>query len=203
MVELQRQRVLWTGFPGGPGISTFYFTDAALHQGALKTFMDGMAIALPGNTTVQLETGGDTIESTTGLLTGGWTGTAQAGATGGWTGGYSPPSGCMVTWFTSGITGGRRLKGRTFFVPLADNNYQSDGTIMASFRTAVTASANTLIAAHPANMKVFQRPRAAQVAYTDGKGHTHKAITARVGGFDAVVSGAASVKVVTLRSRRD
>lgn len=202
MAALQRQRVEWNGLRGGAGVSTFFFTDAAAHQAALHALYVTMSDFIGGGPVFRIEPGGDTIESTTGALTGAWTGTVTGDIPTGTGGSYAPPSGFMVRWDTGGITGGRRLKGRTFFVPILTGSINGTGGIVVPDRIRMQNAVTTFVAAVPANLKVFQRPRLARPAFTDGSGKLHKAITARVGGFDAVTDGIVPDEIVVLRSRR-
>ena len=118
MTSIQRQRVVWTGFPGGPGLSTFYFTDAAASQSALRTFLSDMTLYLPPDVFMHVEPGGDVIDDATGVLTSVWAGTLLADLVGtGDASGYSCVSGFITRWETIAILAGRRLHGRTYFVP--------------------------------------------------------------------------------------
>ena len=70
----------------------------------------------------------DTIEPATGTITDSnptdaWTVTGDQGP------GYLPPASQMaVTWLTADVVGGRRVRGRTFFGPLAVQDVDTDGT---------------------------------------------------------------------------
>lgn len=203
MVNIDRVRVSWTGFPGAPGVSTFYFTAAPPHLTALQNVYGNCANLFPADVTIRVEGSGDTIDPLTGLIVGQWTGTAPAVVTGTYTGGYSAASGGLIRWNTGTVLSGRRLRGRTFLVPLAGIAYQNDGTISDSQLGIIQGAANGLVAAATGVFVVHNRPRAASPAWTDVHGRLHPAVTSRAGGFSAVTSALAIDKSVVLRSRRD
>ena len=57
-------------------------------------------------------------------------------------GNYSAPSGARIEWRTDAIVAGRRLRGRTFFVPLGAGVYDATGTLSTTTLTALTTAAN-------------------------------------------------------------
>ena len=64
--------------------------------------------------------------------------------------------GACVSWLTGGIVGGRRLRGRTFLVPLHNSTYDTDGTFTSGVLTALTAFQTAMRAAGP--LAVWHRP---------------------------------------------
>ena len=97
MTQIQRQRVVWSGFKGGPGLSTFYFTDAASSQAALHDFFTGMLGSIPPDVHLHIEPGGDVLDDTNGTLLGVWAGTLQADMQGGAPDApYAGPADCLV-----------------------------------------------------------------------------------------------------------
>lgn len=204
MALLQRQRVVWSGFPGGPGLSTFYFTDAAARQADLHSLLTSLTANLPTAVKLHIEPGGDIISDTDGRLTGVWAGTLQADVVG--TGGnqqYAAPVGFMIRWESLTINAGRRLRGRTFFVPGAFGDFAGDGQMASTVVTQISAAASAFVGAVTPNLLVWQRPRLATVAYVDGKGIPRKGHSARPGSSAVVVTSSVPGKVVVLRSRRD
>ena len=118
MTAMQRQRVVWTGFKGAPGLTTFYFNDAAASQGAVHNFWSAMAVLLPSVVTISIEPGGDVIEDTTGALTGVWAGSLQAPIVGGAVAGvYSAPAGLPGRVGTPLTTSASRLQCRPSAAP--------------------------------------------------------------------------------------
>ena len=203
MTAIQRQRAIWTGFPGAPGVSTFFFVDAAAHQAGLHTFFANIATLLPNDVTITIEANGDTIESTTGALTGGWNGIAPAVVNGSGGVSYAAPAGAMVKWETGVILFGHRVRGRTYIVPVPTPYMQSDGSLTSGFLSGFNAAAVALPGAVIGNMLVWTRPRAATPAWTDVRGRVHPARAGRTGASSVVTTASTPDKFVVLRSRRD
>ncbi len=58
---------------------------------------------------------------------------------------FAAPSGVRVHWGTDAIVAGRRLRGRTFFVPTTVSAYELNGTIAEGCRTAFKTAADAFI----------------------------------------------------------
>jgi len=199
---MNRARVTWTGFSGGPGVSTFYFGSSTTDMGALKAFFVSMMANIPNAVSGTVPITGDQINDTDGKIVGSWTGTNGGGFGGaGGTLAYSGVSGFCVDWLTSLIVAGRRVQGRTFFVPASSNCYQTDGTILDSVRTSLTTAAATLISAYAGEFKVFARPFPGKPAEVGPPPKPAK--PARVGAAAQVVAPRIPDKAIVLRSRRD
>jgi len=204
MTAIQRQRIVWTGFSGAPGVTTLYFSNAAESQAAVHDFCVGLANYLPPVVHLSVEPGGDVIEDTNGALTQVWAGTQQADVVGvGASPNYSSVSGALIRWETLAIRSGSRLRGRSYIVPLTDSAYATDGTLTAQAKLDFGDLASIFIGAVTPNMLVWQRPRTATAAYTDGRGIPHKALSGRLGSSAVVVTSSVPDRVVVLRSRRD
>lgn len=203
MADLQRQRVVWTGFPGAPGLSTFYFADAAASQSALTTFLNAIKGLLPPDVTLTIEPGGDVLNDANGVLTASWAGTLQTPVSG--TGGapHAGPAGMITRWETATIRAGSRLRGRTYLVPTTADVFDNPGNILPSQVSILAAASSTFVGAVTPNLLVWQRPRLARTAYTDGHGHVHKALAARDGSSAVVISSSVPNIAAVLRSRRD
>jgi hypothetical protein len=99
------------------------------------------------------------------------------------------PSGVAVNWRTSAFVNGRRVRGRSFLVPLATGAYDSDGTLTPICLSAIRGAADTLRtpdAGLAYVMYVWHRPS------TQGPGSAHE-----------VVSSSVNDRVAILTSRRD
>ena len=203
MTFLQRQRVLWTGFSGAPGVSTFYFIDAAAHQSSLRTFLASLTGYLPDTVTMTIEPVGDQIEDTTGALVGAWGGSTPDPVVGTVSGNYSAASGFLVRWDTLTIVAGSRVDGRTYFVPCASAAYDNGGTLNNTILAPIKASAEDFINSPAGNFKVWSRPRAATPEWTGPDGRVHPAKSARSGATAQPTGATVSDRVVVLRSRRD
>jgi hypothetical protein len=59
---------------------------------------------------------------------------------------WARPAGGRVDWFTDGIVAGRRLRGRSFLVPLTGASYDGTGTLVTGAITALSAFAAARLA---------------------------------------------------------
>lgn len=198
MTDLYRVRAVWTGFPGGPGITTLFGLVGVPMVPSLRAFFLSLAGALPNDVTIQVQDGGDIIQDTTGDLVGAWTAAPVLPVTGSSGLPYAAPVGAEVVWNTTTIVDGHRLKGRTFLVPMSTALYDTDGTINATFLGSMQSTADTFFAAASGDLVVWHRPRKARAA--DG---SRPAVTARAGGHGVVTGTVVADKAVILRSRRD
>jgi hypothetical protein len=186
-MTIDRQRTLWTGFPGAPGYTTLYWNHSTgPNLAALQTFFTGIADRLPSNCTIQIQNSGDSIDELTGQLTGSWTGAAQTPIPGTGAGAYSAPAGAHINWRTNAVLNGRRVRGRTFLVPLYGGAYDTDGTIAATVLTDLRTNLATFVAAVAPNLLVWTRP-------VGGSG----------GGATPMTTADIPDKSAVLRSRRD
>jgi hypothetical protein len=196
---MMRVKARWSGFNGAPGWSNFYFNniddsfytpeDAATAVGKVWTFFDTVNIRLPSTVKIDVSPDVEVISPTDGQLqrvnNGGSTGTisgSQAAAP------YSASTGMVITWRTAGVRNGRRVRGRTFLVPIAGAAYGNDGTIGDGDVAETLAAANAL--AQPwtgISLGVWSRPSA--VGATDGAWHP-------------IVSASVPDLAAVLRSRR-
>lgn len=198
MAVIHRVRVVFTGLPGLPGVSTFYGNAGADMIGPLHDFYESLKNNMPAGMNAQVENFGDAIEDTTGTLVGSWTGTAQPVVTSTVSGLYAAPIGACINWLTNTVSSGRRLRGRTFYVPLLATQYDTNGSLGAGFLGALTTACATLQVATVATFVVWRRPRAAKPA--DG---SRPAVTARPGSSALVTASSFKDKTAVLRSRRD
>ena len=152
----------------------------------LVAFFNAIDSALPTTVSISVAPTFDEIEDTTGVLTDSATAGSPTVIVGDVAGAYSAPSGSCITWLTDGVVNGRRVRGRTFIVPMANIAYEGDGTITEATRAAYELAANDLIDSAGGSMVVWHRP----VAGAGGSSH---------------VVQAARVKdtIAVLRSRRD
>lgn len=201
MATILRVKLRWSGFVGGPGYSVFHmrdFTggnpDATQAQSAadrVRQFAVAVAPMLPYVTQLQVMPDVEEIEETNGEMVNIFSVTGGAVVAGGATQfiTYSAASGAVVTWRTAGVRNGRRVRGRTFLVPLASNSYAPDGsldtTALAALNTAAAALAN---GSGTPDLGVYARPSAPG---------------ANDGIWYAAIGHTINDKVAILRSRRD
>lgn len=200
---VDRVRVEWSGFPGGPGVSTFYVTDGTAAVGPLSTFFGAIRTAIPTDVSINIPALGDKIDPITGLVTGSWAGGTPTPTTGGGVGAYSAPAGAMIKWLTGGIARGHRVKGRTFLVPLLGGMFAADGTLGPDTVIMLQNAATALVSSLATNQFIWSRPALATPQWTDVHGKVHLARAAHVGSVYVVTAGQAVDKSVVLRSRRD
>ena len=178
------------GWAGAPGFMTFYSGAAGVLKAATDAFIGGVAPAFPSSVTFTVPAEGDLVLDSDGTLAGSWTSGSATTIPGGGDTLFAAPSGACVSWTTGDIVTGsagrpRRLRGRTFLVPLAHNLYASDGTIDAASLTNLRNRASTFWV--DGSLVVWHRPTT--VGGTDG--------------FAGDVIGSdVKDKVAVLRSRR-
>jgi len=186
MADISRVRIEWNGLGGLPGLSTFYTgVTTNVVVTSLTTFFNDIRSLFPQGLSWTIPNAGDTIESSTGILTGGWTGTGggtvNANAP---LGAYAAGTGARVRWHTTAVVNGRRLAGATFLCPLAGTKYDANGTIETGALATLQTAANALVASgNP--WQVWHRP-------VGGTG----------GVVDAFNSATVLDRVSSLRSRR-
>lgn len=199
-MPLYRAQWRWTGFTGSPGYTTLHFLDpdpisqAGIDQTAARarTFWTAIKAHLPSSVVVNEPTILEEIESTTGALVAEHTMPAGTPHTGVLAGNFSSAVGACISWNGFGILNGRRMRGRTFLVPLGANAFDPDGTLDDAVRTSIVSAGNALADAGELgdgiDLAVYHRPSA-------------------VGAADGVASGVVNCSVndrgAVLRSRRD
>lgn len=186
MSQILRVTINWTGFIGAPGYTNLHFRDfaagdqtQAIADGAVaKTdfWIQSLQMRVPPTVTLQVDPTVEVIEDTTGDLVGFFNAGQTEPRVGTGTGAYSAASGACVNWYTGGIRNGRRVRGRSFIVPLAGSALGTDGSIdetqLAGLRTATTA---LLDAAGSGDLGVWSRPSSPLVA--DGAWYAVTAFT--------------------------
>lgn len=185
----------WTGWSGAPGYNVFHFGNfgeggqahAQLCVDAVRNFYEGFKTLLPVSIAVRPESTVELIDEATGRVQDIYATTPGAASQGSYTQGFSAPSGMLVHWETAGIRNGRRVRGKTFLVPLGNAVYENNGTIAPAQITAVQTPAQALIDNAQTALYTWSRPK------PDGTpGEAFPVLSARV-----------PDKAVILRSRRD
>ena len=186
-MSIQRSRVVWSNFPGAPGYSNFYWNEAvpSAEVASLKSFFEAIKTLIAGGAVLTYPSSVDVIDETTGNITSSTPITQQTPTTATGSGAFSGASGAVVHWITDGFVGGRRVRGRTFLVPLTGGSFDTNGSILTSALTTLQTAASALVTATTPAMSVWRRP----TAFTAGSVHTVSS---------AVVPDLAAV----LRSRR-
>ena len=194
-MAVYRVKFRWTGFTGAPGYTNLHFdasteptqAGAQAVYDAAGEFAGDITSALPSAVSISIEGGVEVVDQTTNELLTVFSATTRTAAKGIGTGGFSSSTGACITWETGEVKNGRRVRGRTFIVPLAASGYDTDGTLTSGVLTDLQTAAAAL-AAGGFTFGVLARP--STVGAADGSFHT-------------VTSGRISDKTAVLRSRRD
>ena len=160
MADIYRVNTSWSNFPGAPGISSIYSLTQPSASGLtdIRSFFSAFSTIIPAGATLQVEGEGDIINDATGTLTGAWSATQPAAINCSGAGNYSGSTGAVVHWFTNGVVRGRRVRGRTFLVPLVASAYDTNGSLSSSAISSITTAADGLIAAAGITPAVWSRP---------------------------------------------
>jgi hypothetical protein len=159
-MTIHRLNAAWQNFPGAPGVTTFYFAGAPTQAevDGVRAFFLALVAILPTGLTIQVPSTGDSIDETDGSITGTWSvGTTPAVVTGTAAGTYAGMAGAVVHWLTGGVVNSRRVRGRSFLVPLIGSAFDAVGSLSATTITTLTNAANALLAATD-TMAVWARP---------------------------------------------
>jgi hypothetical protein len=199
MPEILHTKITWTGFPGAPGYTNFYFqngsasdyvqADANNAMAMTHDFTLNVAALAPTGLKLTCEPAVEIVQSDTGDLVGFFNTVPGAVASGSRTTTYNSVSGACISWGTNGVRNARRVRGRTFLVPLAGSIYHTDGTINDGDLAQLQAIGNQMIAGNAvSDFGIWARPTGPDAA--DGLW------------FSAQTAGVKD-KAAILRSRRD
>lgn len=155
MAEIARIKVNWTGIPSGPGYTNLYMKDfetsgidQAIVDGSVAkvdTFLDEFATSINTSISFVVNPTVEIVEDTTGALVRFMSATPDPTRVGTQTSAYAAGVGVCVNWYTNTVRNARRVRGRTFIVPLHPTSYATDGTIDATKLTAWRTAAATLV----------------------------------------------------------
>lgn len=185
----------WSGFAGAPGYTNLYLaanvggtTSAQNAVDRVRALWEDIVSEMAEPTTYQLPSGVEVIDSDTGLLQDVIGVTAGAQGTFGGTGIYAAAAGAVLSWRTSSVRFGHRVRGRTFVVPLAGSSYDADGTLRPLTVTRLASAAANYVSGtvFPGVPVIYTRPSPSHP----------------VGGAYQVQSGGCRDRVAILRSRR-
>lgn len=150
-MALAQYRAIWSTAGGGTGYSIFHSvtddltpTQAADMAADIRVFFDTIKGLLPDDVLISFDS--EVLElQADGTLTdvvaiGTPTAVSGSGATN-----YARPVGGRVDWVTGEIVGGRRLRGRTYIVPLLASAYDTGGTLTGVAQNALRQAAQDLL----------------------------------------------------------
>lgn len=180
MPALYRVRSRWTGFNGAPGYTILHFRDfnspdpgpgGGTVEGAtdaverVQTFFGAIAGTIPSAVSIDVEREVDVIDDATGSLIDSYGATSGGITAGTGTATYAAPVGAVINWRTGAVRNGRRLRGRTFLVPLSSSNFNAQGGLIPAVQTLIQNAANALASTEGTpDLAVFGRPSAPAAA---------------------------------------
>lgn len=150
-MAITRITAVWSGFRGAPGYSNFFFggsptvqDDADSAATAVRNFFGQMMDSLPQGVSINIQPVADVLDEASGNIT------EQvdiepldpldaSGSTS-----YSAASGAVVHWNTAAYRNGRRIRGRTFLVPLGSDRYDEQGDLTSGAIADIRRGANYL-----------------------------------------------------------
>lgn len=158
MTNVYVARVDWHGTYGHQGISRFAFVSAdggtptnATRDGvltAISTMLLANAGGLPTDVSWNIDTIVEAYDGVLGTITGELPAAgAVAPGAGTNTSSYANGVGLTIKWKTGGMFNGRRIQGRTFIVPMAGQQFETDGSLGAGVAASWQTAANAYIAA--------------------------------------------------------
>lgn len=151
-------RVEWAGTAmTGPGVSVFHGRSTVGGLGSdtaqdladrCRAFFDALKATVPvgiswtfPNEVTELQTGIDETTGVAGTLLDVHSVTPPAVVTSsGASASHSRPSGGRLDWNTDAVVAGRRLRGRTYIVPLAGGQYDTSGTLTTACMGVLTTA---------------------------------------------------------------
>ena len=194
MATIVRLQAVWSGFQGAPGYTHWYGIsdgDSAAAANALggrmRTFFDSIKAYIPSGSDVKVQRLYQVLNDVNGhILSEGNLSADPAVVNGSGAGAYAAPAGICVNWETGTFNAnGRRIRGRTYLVPLAAF-LETDGTVSATPLGAITAAATAALGG-TGSLGVWTRP---SPGGSDGT-------------FSIAISALVRDKVAVLTSRRD
>lgn len=143
-------RVNWSTGGTNPGVSVLHGRPSTAGGNGLagqaladraRTFFDALKGVVGGGLVWDFPAEVTVLNTTTGVLEDAVAVTKPANVTATGAGNYSALSGARIEWRTGAIVAGRRLRGRTFVVPLSVGQYDAVGTLATTCITTLQAAA--------------------------------------------------------------
>lgn len=166
-MTIARIKTVWSGGPSAPGLTIFNVrhdgtADIEAAQNAVYEYFYSFSDWIPDGYSLQVQQECELVNEASGALTGTDTAaTKQNAIPGTLTGAWAAGVGSRIDWHTPVIRAGRRLRGRTFLVPLSTANFDTNGMVGGTVIGSLTTKSNTLLtnlAAAGAPMVVWARP---------------------------------------------
>jgi hypothetical protein len=169
MANLARVTINWTGFIGAPGYTNLYWrntTPGTITQNVVDeavsktdTWLTQMKTVIASTVTVGIDASVEEINDATGALVAFWTGAPAAASAGTSAGAYSAAAGACIAWSTNAVRNNRRIRGRTFIVPVGGASLAVDGTLDALELSTLRSASDALRASGAdARLVIWGRP---------------------------------------------
>lgn len=139
MARIVEYRAIWDVPGGGTGYTVLHYLDGTPGQLTpdigvnLVTAFYAIRSHLPNDVTISFDNEARVLDSTNGQLLAAYPVTPSASISGQSSTPWAAAAGARVVWDTGEIVNGRRLRGRTYLVPLAQAAYDTDGTLSPAF----------------------------------------------------------------------
>lgn len=200
-MSIRQYRMDWTGLPGGVGYSFFYTTTAVDATSNIPPMVDAIKQYFPTPLIWKGDGSYRTINEVDGTLENvtvsqvPWTVSATGANT------YMPQAGAQTKWFTNGFPDGRRVVGRTYWVPTITGALAVDGKLSATLCNTINAAADAFRSRNGGEQVVWHRP----IFETppDPKPPGYVPVVKRPGSYARIVSCTTPTKPATLNARRD
>lgn len=161
-----RYNVAWSIPNAGPSVNVIHIagqieTGIDAVNGALRTFYASQAARLPDNISISMPTEVIEIDNATGEMVATAALANQSVVTGTSTAGWGAGLGARIVWGTSTVRFGRRVRGSTFLVPLANTSFDTNGRVADATRTAIVTAADNLrttLGTLSKDLVVYSRP---------------------------------------------
>lgn len=184
-----RVRCVSTGWGGAPGLNTFYFdradagpSDPVAAENVtarVRAFWFAEAAIFPNLWNMQVIPDVDVVNTDNGDLVSSQTAPTPAVVTGTYPNGFGPQEAMLcATYSTADIIDGRRVRGRTFIGPLAQQS-DTDGTPLNGWIGGLQTNLAALIGAGLADpqLVVWSRRRGISVSHPTGLGGSAHGVT--------------------------
>lgn len=151
-----------------------------------NAFVTSVKAYLPNVVSVQVMNEIEIINEADGNLIGVISSTVNAAqfGTAAATAGWAAAAGAVITWNTPGVRNGRRIRGRTFIVPLSTEAWDVDGTMKSVPLGGLNSAATALRTANGINqLLVWSRPSGPGAA----DGIAYEALSHRIPDFSAIL----------------
>lgn len=184
----------YNGFTGAPGwirmkfLGALNVADANTAAANFRAFLASWGAYMPTGSSITFDSAAaiyDDNGTQTGEITLSVVPSGVSGASGST---YAGGAGAVINWTTGAFHLGRKVRGRTFAVPLTSQAFQTDGTLVAAAQTALQTAASAFAVTSPTPVILSQKD--------NGAGGVNSLVS-------VVTGGTVPDRSAILRSRRD